>query len=324
MFVFSLLFLSRLVLGKLVTRYIDDFYGDSLTRERPEFYGDSPGGALQPDPNLAFNGTWHDNTRHTGEQLRGVRFNFFGSSIEVFCILSNSPPTQVTATYNLSFLIDGQPAGPSFVHSPDQTNDFSYNQSVFSINDIPNTSHTMELRMESNSTDAILLFDYAKYQFDDGISESSSIAPTATSTGTPDANNDSSDRRLAIILGVVLGTLVFAITGALLFWLRRRPRQRNQPPPESLSTSPSSSPEPQYIIPAAPSKDPHRLQLWTPPPNSSSDYPTTITSTDSSYRDDDGTMTTTSYLMSQTGTTTLTLPPAYHTLSRRGTERVTV
>ncbi|ESK89057.1 hypothetical protein Moror_5332 [Moniliophthora roreri MCA 2997] len=243
----------RLVFSRLVTKYIDDEYGNLETGRKPEFKGDRwirggvcegciPGGALTPDPSLAFNGTWHYNTRHLEDPVRSVVLNFTGVSIEIFCILPNNPPNLVTATYDLSFMLDGQLVG-KFTHSPDLESDFAYNQSVFSKRDLPlgTKPHSMEIKLDSNSTDAALLFDYAKYEIDDGIADippttSSSLPTSPSSASSP--GNDSSKERLATILGVIFGTILAIIVCILLVRLRRRRRQPDTSPEPILQPLP--------------------------------------------------------------------------------------
>ncbi|ESK92342.1 hypothetical protein Moror_4627 [Moniliophthora roreri MCA 2997] len=329
---YTLLYLSLLILllppgpvsGRLVAKYIDDEYGDLETGEKPEFKGDRwikggvcegciLGGALKPNPGFAFNGTWHDNTRHVEDPIRSIVFNFTGVSVEIFCILANRPPTQVTATYDLSFVLDGQPVG-NFTHKPDSGEDFAYNQSVFSQRDLSSgTKHTMEVNLDSNSTDALLLFDYAKYEIDDGIPDASptssspiiSTPPTSTSSSST-SSDDASNERLSIILGVVLGTFTLSMI-ILLVWIWRRSRQpRNSLESGMPSVPVPAPPQSQYATQIQPIKG--RPQQ---PPES-----VTQSSTVLSAYDDEG-MISTSYILSQSERPNTVLP-TYESLYRNG------
>ncbi|EEB90656.1 hypothetical protein MPER_11108 [Moniliophthora perniciosa FA553] len=168
----TLLYLSLLVpllspgfvFGRLIAKYIDDEYGDLETGEKPEFKGGRwiRGGVCEGcAPGVV---PWHDNTRHTKDPIRSVAFNFTGISVEIFCILPNKHSDGVTVAYDISFVLDGQLVG-HFTHSPDPKADFTYNKSVFSKDNLlPDTKHTMEVTLDSNTTDTVLLFDYAKYE----------------------------------------------------------------------------------------------------------------------------------------------------------------
>ncbi|EEB90709.1 hypothetical protein MPER_11047, partial [Moniliophthora perniciosa FA553] len=184
-----LFFLSflEIISCRLANAVIDDAFGDSITGEMPAYIGDRwingsqcTGCGLKPDPSQAHDGTWHDNTRHAGDPVRGIRFSFTGVAFSVYCIIPNNPATQVTAAYALTFRVDGQAAG-GFSHIPDQLNDFTYGFQILTQNGLPNVKHTVELNLDSTTVDSVILFDYVQYTFDDGAADST----VATATSAP-------------------------------------------------------------------------------------------------------------------------------------------
>ncbi|KAL0571442.1 hypothetical protein V5O48_010532 [Marasmius crinis-equi] len=159
---------SLLVGAVLQTRTIDDQPRDQRGI-KPTFSGswnEGPackGCSLQPDPRLAFGGTWKDTTHHATNEPVSMQINFTGIAIELFCIVPNSPKSGVTAAYDLTFTLDGEPAGKPFAHTPDYKNDFTYNVSVFSMGGLDNITHTVVMKADSKKVDSAILFDFAQY-----------------------------------------------------------------------------------------------------------------------------------------------------------------
>ncbi|KAF9266981.1 hypothetical protein L218DRAFT_1074814 [Marasmius fiardii PR-910] len=215
-----ILYFSASVNGLIETRTIDDALGDSADPNAKPIYlpkgqwtprpGNCVGCNINPkNPELAFKGTWHDTTHFaTDDHNSTVQFSFTGIALSVFCILP--PKTAVAVTnYNLTFLLDGQPVGTPFVRATnDLTNDYQYNVSVLSLDNLVNTQHTFVMQMASQVNDSVTLFDYASYIHNDqGI-----ISETKKNS------------HLGAILGGVLGSVAFLLGATLLVLFARRRR----------------------------------------------------------------------------------------------------
>ncbi|KAI3613686.1 hypothetical protein WG66_013528 [Moniliophthora roreri] len=262
------------VFSRLITRYIDNEYGDLATGEGPEYIGTgwihggnctdcTRDGMLQPDPKQVFSGTWHDNTRYRGAgPSLGIQFNFTGISLSIYCILPNSPPPLVSQ-YALSFILDGELV-EHFTHSPDFTSNFLYNHTVFSTGNLSNTSHTMEVRLDSETMDSVILFDYARYIFDDGFAVPKATTSNLPPTDSPSDNGGISKKAMATI--IVLACLLGALGGggALMVLIRRYRTIRHGGMKDSTSVLPFDS-----ILPSERSSkgQRHRFTQSSHPPN---------------------------------------------------------
>ncbi|KAF9065438.1 hypothetical protein BDP27DRAFT_1228989, partial [Rhodocollybia butyracea] len=151
---------------------IDDQYGDPRTSLSPLYSGsgdtDWVQGANCSDCEMAFNGfvaqqafnqTWHWSEFLVGDVKRTVKFNFTGTSLNVYCILPN-PDASIISNYNLTFTLDGTPVNHGFNHTSDGSGQFQYNVNVLSLGNLSQAPHTfvMAALTQINST---VLFDYA-------------------------------------------------------------------------------------------------------------------------------------------------------------------
>ncbi|KAI5116467.1 hypothetical protein M0805_006727 [Coniferiporia weirii] len=257
--------------GVLVNRTIDDQLGDSVTGVLPIYEGPPAdnwqqgatckGCEAQPDPSLAFRGTWHDATWNPGDPgEKVVTVGFTGSAVYVFIILENS--VQFTTLTSLSFTIDGELVG-SFVHAPTTSTDYEYNVTAYANDNLANTQHTLIMQTAGNNA-TLILFDYLVYSVDDegapangGLPEPilnpsptssqsdpslgtiSSPAPTPTQSSssviittpvsvipsTPaDSSSGSGKKDIGIIVGTLIGGLVAftLVLGLLLYRYRRK------------------------------------------------------------------------------------------------------
>ncbi|KAJ6592250.1 hypothetical protein DFH09DRAFT_1025175 [Mycena vulgaris] len=160
-----------LSLGVIQTATIDDNQSGVVYSPSNRFTLNSNCAAcvVHPDANQAVDGTWHDSSQFRGQGPVSVTLSFTGTGIDVFCILANTLPNTVTTTY-LAFTLDGS-SYPSFTHNPDSSNsDYLYKQNVFSISRLAQVPHTLVISTNppSDSFGSLLLFDSAKYTFDDG------------------------------------------------------------------------------------------------------------------------------------------------------------
>ncbi|KAK1232937.1 hypothetical protein PQX77_003950 [Marasmius sp. AFHP31] len=207
-----------IVIGSRHFRTIDDTFGDPaidgalltyLPTSAP--WTQQPGncGGCKLNPNNTdriMNGTWHDTTHPANEDAWSVKLTFTGIAMSVFCIL---PPKSAEAVvdYDLSFILDGRPAGTFTRTRGELTDEYQYNVSVISLDSLENREHTFIMEMAKSPNRSVILFDYASYIHDDeGI---------ITEKKKPN---------LGAIFGGLFGALAFLIGTALLLAYSRRRR----------------------------------------------------------------------------------------------------
>ncbi|KAE9398039.1 hypothetical protein BT96DRAFT_995222 [Gymnopus androsaceus JB14] len=211
-------------------RYIDDQYGDLVTGEVPVYSpqgswtqgAECTGCGFHPASDQAFNNTWHDTTtHHTYDFPRTVQFNFTGTSLDVYCIIPNSPNPTLTSTYNLTFILDDQLLSQTFTHESDLSNNSWYNVSVLSLNNLTPVSHTFAMMAASTMVNSTLKFDYARYLSPSSHSTSSSTHVSLLSTST------SSNRiSVAVIVGTTIGGIFFLCLLVILVFCYHRYKHR--------------------------------------------------------------------------------------------------
>ncbi|KAI0091410.1 hypothetical protein BDY19DRAFT_624562 [Irpex rosettiformis] len=161
----SLSVVSRAQGEKWVNRTIDDQLGDEatgrlVTYTPPGVWSQGNGCgycALKPDNHSALDGTWHDGFHDPNRDVEPLafEFKFNGTAVYIFNILVKQALTNVNIT------LDGQLVN-TYAHTPDLTNQFAYNASVFSKENIPYGEHTVGVSaFGPNQTN--VLFDYAIY-----------------------------------------------------------------------------------------------------------------------------------------------------------------
>ncbi|KAJ8086970.1 hypothetical protein PM082_005795 [Marasmius tenuissimus] len=272
-----LLFLSPLHVNAWPhTVIVDDHSGDHLTGAQVSFmpseagFSSGPscrgcsdswcqGCALEPDQFKAFGGTWMVANHFQGDNTsKYIQFDFVGTAVTIYCIVPNLPSSSSLVTqYAIDFRIDDQlpPAGKTiYNHASDSSGDYAYNVPVFNQTGLTNERHTMMVRMMPvPDVDAVLLFDYATYIFDDPNVNSTPFSSSANSSGkfttvstnsastippTSTPGQDDSPRvtgnqrkHLIVILGSSIGSFVVVLAfGVLLIrYLRRRRVESNGP-----------------------------------------------------------------------------------------------
>ena len=131
-----------------------------------------------------------------------------GTAVWLYCIMVNYNSFPAPLMTNVSFELDGAPAG-TYIHIPDQNDtQFVYNVNVFSQTDLENAEHTLVMTAIQGAQPSYLLFDWAKYtlvqcrsdvcvvltrtrSFDDG--EASSNTTSTTTSRSSVATRTSSD-----------------------------------------------------------------------------------------------------------------------------------
>ncbi|KAI0370454.1 hypothetical protein BV20DRAFT_913691, partial [Pilatotrama ljubarskyi] len=118
-----------------------------------------PGGV---DTSKVFDGTWHDSTYHPGDSEHTITVWFQGQAVYVFNLIANGIRAGVTTFTNLSFTLDGAPAG-SYTHLPDdQAHTIMYDVLVFSNASMPAGWHKLNV-VAGGPTPSLILFDYIIY-----------------------------------------------------------------------------------------------------------------------------------------------------------------
>ncbi|KAH9842375.1 uncharacterized protein C8Q71DRAFT_698456 [Rhodofomes roseus] len=165
------LLLSQVVSAGTTNRTIDDTHGDSVTGVLPTYSNNWNYGpncsfcAIRPDANETFDGTWHDTTSNSTDPTQpSMTLTFDGSAISVYCILVNSASSPDIVTFtNVTFELDGASAG-TYNHTADPAaNQFEYNVTVFSREELSNETHTLVMNTVQGSSSSVLLFDWAMY-----------------------------------------------------------------------------------------------------------------------------------------------------------------
>lgn len=239
-FLFPLLAVQYVV-PAATNRTIDDTLGDSVSGVRPNYFPSAgvwedatcKGCAIQPDPSLAFDGTWTAATYNPTINT-SIELSFKGTAIYVFFILANNVAPGITTVTECNFTLDGILHG-KFVHQPNETNfDLQYNQMVFSSENLLNINHTLVISTSGVDHDVFINFDYANYTVPDEtpvITFTSSIAG-ATTAMAPQSSATSPSSRVTrsssgVIAGIVVGIVVLLIitVAGFIYWRRQRRRR---------------------------------------------------------------------------------------------------
>lgn len=218
------------VVAAIVNGTIDDKFGDSVTHRLVNYYpnnywfNETCGcDADVPDKSQAFDNTYTVGT-YIGTEPIGISIQFSGTAIYVFFILG--AVTFPTSLNSANFTLDNN--DPVLFSS--QVTGIQYNVTVFSKTNLTNTLHTLNIVNSGPLVPTYVIFDYAIYTYDDGVSTTSSSlsslsavkttsqAPSTTVTGAPARRTPVG----AIAGGIVGGITLFALVISLLFCWHRR------------------------------------------------------------------------------------------------------
>ncbi|KAJ7083548.1 hypothetical protein C8R44DRAFT_822358 [Mycena epipterygia] len=190
------------------------------------------GSGLQP----AYNGTWHgalfNSQNKKKKQPLNATVSFFGSSVAVNCILSNSL-TNPTGNSDLVFIVDGIQAG-TYTHTATGVESFLFNQTVFQSAPLALTNHTLVMQNGlSGGGPSLMLLDSITYRCaEDSTSASASktsttvkTSPSPTSKTTSPAEGSKSLRTWKILASVLPVSIVLLLV-FLWVWIRRRRSRR--------------------------------------------------------------------------------------------------
>jgi hypothetical protein len=83
-------------------------------------------------------------------------------AIYVFCIVPNYVEWTTTLA-NMTFTLDGRPAGIYF-HTPIATSsEYQYNVTVYTETSLENAQHTLKVEAQAGTSSSYIAFDYALY-----------------------------------------------------------------------------------------------------------------------------------------------------------------
>ncbi|KAH7874868.1 uncharacterized protein C8R40DRAFT_1170977 [Lentinula edodes] len=250
-FLFICIFLCELSLvsSTAVNRSIDDTLGDSVTGVRPTYLPDTTGVwedntcsgcALVPDISSAFDGTYTAATYNPELKNISISFDFIGTAIYIFFILSNDPNPGISTSTLANFTLDGTLVS-TFSHSPNSSSSapsFYFNESAlaFSETGMKNSSHQMVISTSGLSSNYWLNFDYALYTFQRPDTTTSSVSSSSSSSSssassTTDYSSSQSDSKTvsagAIAGGVIGGVAALAIVAVVWFFCQRRTKSED-------------------------------------------------------------------------------------------------
>jgi len=172
-------------------RTIDDTLGDSATGVLPIYSRNwskgqnCPSCLARPDQSATFDHSWHDTTSDSppGNPAHNVSISFQGTAIWVYCVVPNHIQDASTLV-NISFTLDGSRVG-TYMHQPNQSDVYEYNVTVYSNVTMENSEHTLVMTAQDDPNPSIILFDWAKYTFEDEAPPGSSqVQFTATTSSS--------------------------------------------------------------------------------------------------------------------------------------------
>ncbi|KAJ7239012.1 hypothetical protein B0H12DRAFT_1237683 [Mycena haematopus] len=199
----------------------------------------------QPPPisDLAYMNTFHgslfnqDNTGHSHQSPPFATLVFFGSSVSVNCILSNSLSIPA-GNSNMTFSIDGIQRN-TYDYTPLGSSNFQPT-TVFSSGPIGLANHTLEIKNGAvGGGSSLVILDSITYSFDDLTSASSSSVPLGASSTSTSSNSKlgaaKSSNTAAIAGGVIAAVAVVLLVALAFLYIRYRRNQHRSNVP--LATS---------------------------------------------------------------------------------------
>ncbi|KAH9850678.1 hypothetical protein C2E23DRAFT_759957, partial [Lenzites betulinus] len=264
----------------LVNVTIDDTFGDEsngiqVAYEPPSQWNvgqDCTGCTAHPNPQLAFNGTWHDSTYNDTRNndpsiaVSTAAVQFEGVAVYVFCIVTRSF-TSPDANADMSFFIDDEPVG-RYIQAPDGNTTYEYNVPVYVNQSLSNGLHTITVANGQYGADkSLLLLDYIVYTREvadpnaapspppSSILASAASASATSVTTSPAASpsmapaslaantgsvNSKQKRTIIIAVASVCAIIGTAILISVLSWWCIRRRRNNYNAPSDRSFIPRS------------------------------------------------------------------------------------
>ncbi|KAI9461945.1 hypothetical protein BJY52DRAFT_1185291 [Lactarius psammicola] len=159
-----------------------------------------------------------------------VQFNFTGSAIYLFCVLPLGVPPNTNSTptlMDLTFTLDGEPAGSFFHNGSTNTGGFQSNIPVLSRGNLSDSAHNLLVNLGPNS---VFLLDYYVFSRSDGSNIGSPSTP-ATGTVSESTAIPKKKHEVQTFAGAVGGSVgVLAVVSACvaISIFRRRRRSTRQ------------------------------------------------------------------------------------------------
>ncbi|THU76669.1 hypothetical protein K435DRAFT_594564, partial [Dendrothele bispora CBS 962.96] len=117
---------------------------------------------IRPSVDEAFKHTWTATTYTKAIQNMSIGFNFEGSAIYIYFILTNEPfGSGLLSNASCDFRLDGEIVG-SFRHNTDGTNQTVFNALAYSATNLSQRSHKM-LVETTGEQGSFIMFDRAVY-----------------------------------------------------------------------------------------------------------------------------------------------------------------
>ncbi|KZS95355.1 hypothetical protein SISNIDRAFT_464404 [Sistotremastrum niveocremeum HHB9708] len=171
-----------------------------------------------------------------------MTIKFTGNAAQFFALVPTFQIPGMISISNVSFLVDGNPAGVPFLHVPGTEGSGYSSRSIFNIGSLPDGPHTLTAIVQPGS---VLIFDYLNYTaLASDPPETFPVTTTVTAaaealTGSPSSAATSAGVRIAnakhnvaTFAGAIGGTVgvlaALALGICLSIWRRRRNSQRRQ------------------------------------------------------------------------------------------------
>ncbi|KAK0221840.1 hypothetical protein IW262DRAFT_1460119 [Armillaria fumosa] len=194
------------------------------------------------DPDLAFSGSWsrvpiyhiefdyssgtYQNTAHWSNTAGdSLSFQFYGSSVAVYGIISNT--TNTGGDMVLSYSVDGEKTTTSVESLANGNNQSIPMAQLFSV-DVPDGLHTLVMNVSFVLNLQQIGIDFVTYNASYDNIDSMPSSPSASSTPVS-ATSSSNTMNVGAIVGGVVGGIVFvAILVLFLYILKNRAHQRRR------------------------------------------------------------------------------------------------
>lgn len=130
------------------------------------------------------------------------------------CILTGSE-TGPDGNTDMTFFLDGSAVG-SFKRQPDGDTSHSFNQTVFSMENLTNTAHSLQILVGLGGQKALILLSSIVYTTDGTIRDSN----TSSGGTLPNKGTSSSHTHIGVIVGGLIGGLATINTVVIILYKR--------------------------------------------------------------------------------------------------------
>ncbi|KAG8218020.1 hypothetical protein J3R82DRAFT_6215 [Butyriboletus roseoflavus] len=162
---------------------------------------------VQPDPSLAYNGTWHDTTYSPNNNYtQTIEFTFTGSALYIFFIIANSVRYATTLT-DVQFVLDNGVATSTYTHAPGTTTNYQYNVPVYVNESLASGQHNMTILPVNTGNNVLILFDYLIYSTDTSSSASPSVPAASNSPSASATSNGTQGTSSGPNIGAIIGAV---------------------------------------------------------------------------------------------------------------------